>query len=56
MIKIKEVFVKRHQTIKIELQNSISESDKYTFLIKKRVIFFFSIPIYSIEEIIKHNI
>lgn len=56
MIKVKEVFVKRHQTIKVELQNSISESDKYVFLIKKRIVSFLSIPIYSVEEIVKHNI
>ncbi len=56
MIKIKEVFVKRHQTIKVELQNTILESNEYVFLIKKRIVYFLSIPIYSVEEIIKHNI
>jgi hypothetical protein len=56
MIKIKEIFVTRYQNIQVELQSSVIEGKKHMFLIKKRIIYFFSIPIFSSEEIVKHNI
>ena len=57
MIKIKEIFYKQVRGIKIEKNNKSTISDiAYVMLLKKRTLYFFNIPIYSSESIIKSNI